>query len=156
MNRTGLLTALLLAALVGIVFGLYPELDLWLAGLFVDPARNGFVPRAWIRYTRDASMWLITAMVLVPAIALVIKLVLPRTRLLVSGRAIIFLIATMVLGPGLVVNAVLKEGWSRSRPIDVGQFGGEERFVAWWDTSGNCRRRASPRRPGGRSPMGLR
>lgn len=143
MNRTGLIAALLIAAVVGLVFGLYPELDLWLAGQFFDPVRNMFVPRTWIRYARDASMWLITGMVLVPAIALLIKLVLPRTRLLVSGRAIIFLIATMAIGPGLLVNVGLKEHWSRSRPIDVAQFRGEERFVAWWDTGGNCPRNCS-------------
>lgn len=138
MNRTGLFAVLLLAAVVGIVFGLYPELDLWLAGLFIDPTTNGFVPRTWIRYARDASMWFIGAMAVLPAIALVIKLVLPRTRLLVSGRAIVFLLATMALGPGLVVNVVLKEHWSRSRPIDVAQFGGHEHFVAWWDPRGVC------------------
>jgi lipid A 4'-phosphatase len=143
MNRTGLRAALVIAAVVGIVFGLYPELDLWLAGLFIDPAVNSFVPRHWIRYVRDGSMWLIAAFAVLPAIALAIKLVLPRTRLLVPGRAILFLLATLTLGPGLVVNVVLKESWSRSRPIDVNQFGGEERFVAWWDPRGNCPRNCS-------------
>jgi membrane-associated PAP2 superfamily phosphatase len=138
MNRTGLLAALLLAAIVGIIFGLYPELDLRIAGLFIEPSANGFVPRTWIRYARDASMWIIAALAVLPAVALAVKLVLPRTRLLVSGRAIILLLATLALGPGLAVNVVLKETWSRSRPIDVAQFGGEERFVAWWDPRGNC------------------
>jgi lipid A 4'-phosphatase len=138
MNRIGLLAALLLAAVVGLIFGLYPELDLRIARLFVDPTANGFVPRDWIRYARDAAMWMIAVFAVLPAIALVLKLVLPRTRLLVPGRAIIFLIATLALGPGLAVNVVLKESWSRSRPIDVTQFGGEERFVAWWDPRGDC------------------
>ena len=138
MNRTGLFAVLLLAAVIGIVFALYPELDLRIAGLFIDPGTNGFVPRAWIRYARDTAMWLIAVLAVLPSVALLIKLALPRTRLLVSGRAIIFLAATLALGPGLAVNVVLKEHWSRSRPIDVAQFGGEERFVAWWDPRGNC------------------
>jgi len=37
MNRTGLLIALGIAVAVGLVFGLAPELDLKLAGLFHQP-----------------------------------------------------------------------------------------------------------------------
>ena len=55
-----------------------------------------------------------------------------------SGRAAVFLIATMALAPGLLVNVLLKDHWGRSRPIDVTQFGGDERFVAWWDPRGDC------------------
>ena len=32
---------------------------------------------------------------------------------------VVFLIATMVLAPGLLVNVLLKDHWGRSRPIDV-------------------------------------
>src|SRR6478752_7536796 len=62
MNRTGLVIALAVAAVVGIIFGLRPDLDLKLAGLFFDPARGGF----WRSYdplylrARDAATWLIT------------------------------------------------------------------------------------------------
>ncbi len=62
----------------------------------------------------------------------------PRRKLLVSGRAILFLTATLALGPGLLVNVVLKDHWGRPRPIDVQQFGGSEHFMAWWDPRGDC------------------
>src|SRR5581483_3726096 len=39
---------------------------------------------------------------------------------------------------GVVTNLVLKDHWGRSRPIDVVQLGGSERFVAWWDSHGEC------------------
>jgi hypothetical protein len=51
-----------------------------------------------------------------------------------SGR---FLIATMILAPGIMANVVLKEHWGRSRPIDA-QFGGNEHFVSWRDRRGDC------------------
>jgi membrane-associated phospholipid phosphatase len=44
----------------------------------------------------------------------------------------------MALGPGLVVNVILKDHWGRPRPIDVTQFGGNEHFVPWWDPRGDC------------------
>ena len=42
MNRTGLFVALSLALVVGLLFGIYPELDLKLAALFYDPATKSF------------------------------------------------------------------------------------------------------------------
>ena len=79
MNRTGLLIALAVAAVVGVIFGLRPDLDLKLAGLFFDPERGGF----WRSYNppylraRDAATWLITLVAMPAVVALVIKLVRP-------------------------------------------------------------------------------
>src|ERR1700731_1923739 len=42
MNRTGLLIALAVAVVVGLVFGIWPDLDLDLAALFFDADRGGF------------------------------------------------------------------------------------------------------------------
>jgi lipid A 4'-phosphatase len=145
MTRNGLLIALALAALVGIVFGFYPELDMWLAGLFLGNARLTFPLRIdpWVMAARNGGLWVVAALAAPAVIALAIKLIVPRMRLLVPGRAIVFLLATLVLAPGLVVNAVLKDSWPRSRPIDAPAFGGKETFVAWWDPRGVCERNCS-------------
>ena len=45
MNRTGLLIVLGVAAVAGAVFALRPELDLAIAALFYDPARQDFPAR---------------------------------------------------------------------------------------------------------------
>jgi membrane-associated PAP2 superfamily phosphatase len=58
--------------------------------------------------------------------------------MLISGRAAVFLVATMALAPGLLVNVLLKDHWGRPRPIDVTQFGGNQNFAAWWDPRGDC------------------
>ena len=42
MNRTGLFIALGLALVIGLLFGIYPELDLKLAALFYDAATKSF------------------------------------------------------------------------------------------------------------------
>jgi membrane-associated PAP2 superfamily phosphatase len=143
MNRTGLLIALGIAAVAGGVFGFFPDLDLRVAGLFhgyVDAGGNVFALRLYpsLMIARDLGLWVGT-LIMIPVLgALAIKLLFPRRKLLVPGRAIIFLVATLALGPGLLVNAVLKDHWGRSRPIDVKQFGGPEHFVAWWDPRGDC------------------
>jgi len=143
MNRTGLIVALAIAAVVGLAFGLFPELDLRISRHFyeyMDTSHNAF---AWrinplAMHARNIGLWIGTLLIAPAVGALVIKLMFPASRLLVSGRAIVFLIATMALGPGLLVNGVLKEHWGRPRPIDVTQFGGDEHFVPWWDTHGDC------------------
>lgn len=143
MNRTGLLIALTIAVATGAVFGLYPELDLRVAQYFYgfqDTNHNTFAFRIYppLMLARDVGLW-IGALLVVPAVAaFVIKLILPRRKLLIPGRAVVFLIATMALAPGLLVNVVLKDHWGRPRPIDVMQFGGNDHFVAWWDPRGDC------------------
>ncbi len=143
MNRAGLIIALSLAAVAGLAFGLYPELDLRVAGYFhsfVDASHNVFAWRIYppMMLARDIALWVGTVLVAPAVAALVIKLILPRRKLLLSARAILFLIATLALAPGLMVNVLLKDHWGRPRPIDVTQFGGDQHFVAWWDPRGDC------------------
>ncbi len=39
-----------------------------------------------------------------------------------------YLIAVMILGPGIIINSVLKQNWGRPRPRDVVEFGGYYQF----------------------------
>jgi lipid A 4'-phosphatase len=145
MNRTGLLIALAVAVAVGVPFAIFPKLDLRLVAPFFDPLRDGFWARLDpdLRDLREWSNWVI-ALIAAPAfLAVPVKLLLPRRPLLVPGRTIILLIATLTLGPGVLTNLVLKDYWGRSRPIDVGEFGGTEHYVTWWDPRGDCPKNCS-------------
>jgi lipid A 4'-phosphatase len=142
MNRTGLMIVLAVAVAVGVTFALDSDLDLKIAAPFYDIVIGGnhFGLRTYrpMMLVRDAILWGVTAMVMWPVLAFVLKLVRPRRLLIVPARAILFLLATLTLGPGLLVNITLKDHWGRPRPIDVAQFGGDEHFVAWWDPRGDC------------------
>jgi lipid A 4'-phosphatase len=145
LNRTGLAIALLIGATVGTIFAIWPALDLQLAAIFFEPQRGGF----WRSYhpiylrARDASTWAI-ALVATPAVlALILKLFRPRRPLIIPGRAIVLMLATLALAPGVLANLVLKEHWGRPRPIDVAQFGGKEHFRPWWDPRGDCPKNCS-------------
>lgn len=143
MTRTGLIIALGIALVAGLLFGIFPELDLRVARYFhsfVDASNNQFAWRIYppLMILRDIGLWIPTLLVTAVLVALAWKLILPRRKLLIPARAILFLVVTMALGPGLLVNVVLKDHWGRSRPIDVKQLGGPETFVPWWSTRGDC------------------
>ena len=145
MNRTGLFIALALVLAVGVVFGIEPELDLKLAALFYDPATGSFPLKlnTVAMFARDAAMWIAWAFAAPAIIALVVKLTWPDRPLLMSGRAIVFLLVTMALAAGVLTNLTFKSYWGRPRPVVVTEFNGEQQFVAWWDPRGSCGRNCS-------------
>ena len=145
MNRTGLFIGLALWLVIGVLFGLYPELDLKLASLFFDPETKTFPLKSvgWAGFVRDAAMWIAWAFVLPSLVALVVKLFRPDRPLMVSGRAMVFLLTTIILSAGILTNLTFKTYWGRPRPVVVTQFAGDQQFVPWWDPRGGCARNCS-------------
>ena len=140
MSRTAHTVALLVGFALGLLCAVDPQLDLDLAGMGFDSARQLFGVNAqpWVQHTRDAARIAITLLAAPAFLAIILKLILPQRRMLIEGRAAVFLIATLALGPGLLTNVLLKDHWGRPRPIDVRQFGGDYRFKPWWDPRGDC------------------
>lgn len=111
-----------------IVFLSAPQIDLWAAGLFkTDPhfltsgTDLAYVQKKLIRYL---SIVCASAVIIGTAIAH-----LRATPFVLSRAKWQFLFASLAIGPGLFVNAVLKEVWGRARPQNVTQFGGEALFT---------------------------
>jgi lipid A 4'-phosphatase len=142
-RRQGLLIAVL-ATIAAVLFALAPQLDLQLSHLFFDDATHRFPVASdpLARWVRAASMWVFTAFAVGVVAAVVAKLAFPR-RFPIPGRVVAFLALTLVLGPGLLVNGVLKEHWSRPRPGEVVEFAGTLPFVPWWDPRGGCEQNCS-------------
>jgi lipid A 4'-phosphatase len=145
MNRTGLGFALVVAAATGLLFGLYPRLDIDISAWFFDPLTQGFPAGrttgsgvSWPAWGREFAMWVVTALAVPAGVTLLGKLLRPGMRMLIPARAAVLLLTTLLLAPGLLTNVLLKEHWGRPRPIDVREFAGRETFVAWWDPRGGC------------------
>lgn len=140
MNRTGLVVTLIAAVVVGVVFGVYPRLDIEISAFFYNRQINLFDVNAqpWVMHSRAAARWLITLILAPAALAIIGKLIMPKRRMLIGGRAALLLVLTMALGPGILTNVILKNHWGRARPIDITELGGAYRFTAWWDPRGDC------------------
>jgi membrane-associated phospholipid phosphatase len=85
---------------------------------------------------RDRGM--VAGIVCAACIALATFRFLPGNLPGIPVRAAAYLTTAYLLGPGLLVNGILKTYWGRPRPAQVIEFGGTLPFVNWWDPGGTC------------------
>ena len=134
---------LALSTILAALFFFFPVIDLWTAARFYEHNR-GFV----IANTSSAKVlpflpWLtkffVTACLLVIAVNIVRGRFLGKKRPLVaSNRVMWFLLFTLGIGPGLLVNTILKDHCGRARPFQVSEFGGNRRFTPAFVISDQC------------------
>lgn len=130
-------------ALTGVsvaLFVFFPEVDLAFAGLFYD---DGFylarhpVSMFFHRYAGYPGIALGLAGLVWWLAALCIR----RRQLWGVQRGVgLFLALALLLGPGLVVNGVLKDYWGRARPVQIQEFGGERTFSPALVIADQCER----------------
>lgn len=130
---------LALVAVLTLIFLVFPGLDIWFSGLFYDPNTKfpmlnlgAFVGLRAIG--NGITWWVAIALVAV----LLFKIALPWRPTLVRPRDILFIFSTLAIGPGLVVNLILKNHWGRPRPWRVDTFGGDQPFVGVWRITHEC------------------
>lgn len=139
----GLAAALVLTGLTVAIFALRPDLDLAAAALFYT-GQNHFVGQApWGEALRrlfyDAPFGVL---VVLAGLYAARRLGLVRCRA-PSGRDVVFLLASLAVGPGLLVNVVLKDHSHRPRPVQVVDFGGTLPFRPLGRFDGACPRNCS-------------
>jgi membrane-associated PAP2 superfamily phosphatase/uncharacterized membrane protein YbhN (UPF0104 family) len=120
------LTGLVLVAATALIT--FTDLDRETARLFYLQGA-GFVAgdrlpwRTLYRYGEWPALFLVAGALLVLAAGFA-QAGLRRYR-----RACVFLLLVYLLGPGLLINGMLKTHWDRPRPVDVVDFGGAQPFV---------------------------
>lgn len=118
---------------VSLVFLAAPDLDLLASGLFYTPG-EGFTAASspFLQKVRYLGPYLVQTVAIVCVLTLLLKLLLPELPPLMPLRKPVFLLSTLVLGPGILVNSILKNNWGRPRPVMVEQFGGDMPFMPVW------------------------
>ena len=144
-SRAGLIGIAVVTVLTASVFTFYPELDLAISALFFDPERRIFPAQGdwFLASFRFVTSWMIAIAIAIPGISLIGRMLFPSRPALLPGRAMLLVLMSVAIGPGLLVNAGLKENWNRPRPGAIQEFGGVMTFKPWWDASGQCRRNCS-------------
>jgi lipid A 4'-phosphatase len=126
------------ACLIGLgLFLAYPDLDLRFSALFYQ-ADLGFIYRdlPWVQAIYRLFAWL-----QIPILIVLVSGLLAGVWISAWGRqraALWFLLLSLLLGPGLVVNEALKNHWGRARPVHVTEFGGAARYSPPLQISDQC------------------
>lgn len=119
-----------MAAVVFAVFGIWPGLDLWVSGLFFASKTgfDGFASGSWNQLR--LMIWRVSEIVLALSIlAYLAQRLAPFPLLRATRRLSGFTAALYLLGPGLLVDVLLKPLWGRARPAQVTEFGGMLTFT---------------------------
>ena len=120
------------------------KLDLQIAALFYDPAQQRFLAaiNPYVAAVRENGLIALVTCIGTVVAALVTRMLRLPQRV-IPGRVVLFLVGALALGPGLLVNGILKEHWHRPRPVHVTEFGGNMPYVDWWNPGGSCERNCS-------------
>jgi lipid A 4'-phosphatase len=125
--------------LVTVVFLNFPGIDPWFSRLFFDD-ETGFPVERLPAFTalRASGDLLVKGIVAVLIGSLVLKLLRPLRPAPIRPSHTLYLLSSLALGPGILVNVILKDHWGRPRPANVYFFGGDGPFVAVWRMTDFC------------------
>ncbi len=146
-SKSALHIGLPISVALAIVFYVFPGIDIAVSQLFFDPQAitgvegSGF----WLKEspTLNFLFWFVDVVsrgVLVMAIALMIYFAVKRHHRLLPS---VIVALSLILGPGVIVNSVLKDHWDRARPRTVEVFGGTQKFTPAWVVTNQCSRNCS-------------
>ena len=119
---------------------LFPQIDISLSALFYEPGTQTFLLRShplgeFVRKTLPVILFGLAALTALLGVAAWWR---GRSLMGIGPRAAAFVLASLALGPGLVVNVLLKDNWGRPRPSTITEFGGPNHYVRALLPSDQC------------------
>jgi len=118
----------LLFILVSVIFVLFPQIDLYTSNLFYngkDFYLNGSKFEELFYYSVKPT---VIASIVVPLFIFIYNLIGKKNILQINAKVMLYIILVVGIGPGLIVNVILKDNWGRPRPHQIVQFGGKMKF----------------------------
>ncbi|MHB1207681.1 MAG: phosphatase PAP2 family protein [Rhodospirillaceae bacterium] len=134
-------SVLLVMAVLTVLFSV-PALDTGVSRLFYA---SGFSwnPHGTLEFVRAAAPTMIVGSLLFFVLVWIMSLGSGDRIWGMSTRAIAFLVASAAVGPGLLVETLLKPNWGRARPKDLTMFGGESAYTSPFVIAHECARNCS-------------
>ena len=138
-----IILTVVLTLLTGLIFFLFPNLDLDVARSFYNP-QSGFVGiTPWGRMGRSIGA---DVPFIVPGVMLIAYIFKRRgwaVPYAPTGKSLIFLGLSFALSTGVLVNLVMKDHLHRPRPSHITEFGGPWDFRPFYKFDGQCPRNCS-------------
>ncbi|MGE3623793.1 MAG: phosphatase PAP2 family protein [Bdellovibrionales bacterium] len=132
------------AALLSAMLLVWPNFDIAVSGWFYRP-EGGFYMRDYpffegLRFAAHAGSRIMGFAFLLLSILAASQ---RRTILGLGAKPWLFLFLGLLLGPGLVANAIFKDHWGRARPRDIVEFAGTSQFTPALVPAAECHRNCS-------------
>ncbi|MBT4739164.1 MAG: phosphatase PAP2 family protein [Rhodospirillaceae bacterium] len=129
---------------LAVVVSVFPIMDLWASGFFFDRAATAWTPRSNVmQFARSGVPPLIIGALLFCLTLWIAGRIFGQLFWDMTGRKAGFLLATILLGPGLIVESFLKVYSGRARPRDIIAFGGDDPFTPAIWLADSCSRNCS-------------
>lgn len=119
-----------LAVLSLVLFLFVPSIDTAVSWVFYSSG-GGFWLAAWppLQWLAGSIRWITWAIVLIALIGWLRLWLTGKPLWRLDRKALIFIVAATAIGPGIIVNTVLKDHWGRARPVQIEAFGGIKQFT---------------------------
>lgn len=116
-----------------VLFFIFPQIDIKTSSLFFH--NGGFIFHPWFNVARRIFVWIVYSLMLILTINIIWSLICKNRRIL---NASAFVLLFFAIGPGLMVNVILKNHFGRPRPTYITQFNGKENYQKPWLISRQC------------------
>lgn len=144
-DAAGLRVVVLLLAILATLtlFGVAPDLDLWATGLFHVPG-GGWSATTGLPEVMRLAVWRLSETLLLTCVGLLAFSLWAGSPVFgIPARLSGYVVTLYLIGPGLLVDGILKRVWGRARPADVVEFGGALSFTPPHIISDQCSRNCS-------------
>lgn len=118
-----------LTVLNAAIFLTIPQVDLAVSGYFFTPPNSFPLAESPVLIVLRNFYKLIFTLTFLLALAMLIASFFPDRPTKIARQIWLFILSAYVLGPGVLVNLILKNNWGRARPASIEAFGGEALFT---------------------------
>lgn len=133
---------------------IYPQIDIQVEQLFYQPKIGFFLENKWwVQFFYNSVPFLLRCLGFGLILFFILINVLKRKIFGMDNRKLLYLLLVLIVGPGLIVNAIFKDHFGRARPYQITEFGGNKTFSRALVIADQCDKNCSF--PSGHAALGF-
>ena len=130
--------------LTAAIFLLYPQIDIKFSSIFYNKESGFYLANTFFaNLIFKLTIIIIATFSIMLLILLIADILFKKEFFKIKKRILIYLMLTLLLGPGLIVNTIFKNNWGRARPVQIEEFGGNKKFTPPFIKTNQCQKNCS-------------
>ncbi|WP_200762316.1 phosphatase PAP2 family protein [Nitrosophilus alvini] len=126
------------------LFLYFAKIDLYISDFFYKEGTGFYLANTlFAKIIYKATIIVVAVFTIAVLGLLILDLILKKELFSIRKKVLVYLILSLLLGPGLVVNLIFKDNWGRARPIHIEQFGGDKKFTPAFVKTDQCEKNCS-------------